>query len=537
MVSKLKYMRLYGKPPPPPRVTRCAGVKCGGCELAVSLQDSYDQVLFCEDCYDIVYGSSEESKKDDTPELHWFVTHIDHGVIAGTSRPEIVRKEVSPLGPSAPCLLANSINNKDSTMAVAKAADFLVHADYVLVVAGAGASIDSNLPDFRGRGGWYSLGRTQSQENGARGDEDNRNEELISMDHVDFHPDSPHLLTSWRLAVAMVHAFRHSVPHCGYLELVAALWGLRGFQPANVAGTSINPSAATSPLSASNTPLLPPPSTQPPLLSDPLNAFVITSNIDGYFERAGVPVDALYETHGTMDRMQCTSVGTTAQDACSKSASVWKLPEGERELLELKFRGPEKEANPVLRGGENRRDRAEAIEEPSQKKRRGPCPTIADLPHCRGCGALARPNVSHTTDSDADVCAVRKATQRERALAWIESAKKGTFRPRSGEALSSSGKTIVPSSRLVVLEIGCGISEHSLRLDSELVVARHREAGGDAKLIRIDPGAPVIPAGDGGCVAVALGAKDALIRIIRAARAIKEATFGSSSTAALAALS
>ena len=84
----------------------------------------------------------------------------------------------------------------------------------------------------------------------------------------------------------------------------------------------------------------------------------------------------------------------------------------------------------------------------------------------------------------------------------------------------------------MVLEVGCGLSEHSLRLDSEVVVARHREAGGEACLVRIDPGAPTVPqpwpqpngggggggGGGGSHIGVALGARDALVRIVAAAR-------------------
>ena len=136
---------------------------------------------------------------------------------------------------------------------------------------------------------------------------------------------------------------------------------------------------------------------------------------------------------------------------------------------------------------------------------------LRDLPRCPGCRALARPNVSHTTDSDEDICPARKAAQRERALAWIE-------RQRQQRRPSSSSSS--RSNVLVVLEVGCGVSEHSLRLDTEVVVARHREAGGEAYLVRVDPAAASVPAGDGH-VGVPLRAKDALIAIVAAARVEK----------------
>ena len=156
-------------------MTRCAGALCGGAELDVPLEESFDKVLFCGDCYDAVYGHEEDGS--DAPEgLYWFVTHVDHGVIAGSSRPDIVRPTPPPLGlctvvlplhpavtttpdtPGAANRAATAAAAAAASAAVVKAARYLARADAVLVMAGAGASIDSDLPDFRGRSGWYSLG-------------------------------------------------------------------------------------------------------------------------------------------------------------------------------------------------------------------------------------------------------------------------------------------------------------------------------------------------------------------------------------------
>ena len=128
-------------------------------------------------------------------------------------------------------------------------------AEAVLVVAGAGCSVDSGR-DFRGSAGWYRIDNTD-----------------VPTDHVNFHPSSDHFLTSWGLIASMTSAFRKHVPHAGYDAVVTAL-----FRNSQISGT--------------------------------LRGFVITSNIDGYFERAGVPASSIYEAHGAVNYLQCTSGGT-----------------------------------------------------------------------------------------------------------------------------------------------------------------------------------------------------------------------------------
>ena len=63
-------------------------------------------------------------------------------------------------------------------------------------------------------------------------------------------------------------------------------------------------------------------------------------------------------------------------------------------------------------------------------------------------------------------------------------------------------------SKLVVLEVGCGTSVHSLRLDSEIVAASARSA----KLVRVDPGDARVPEG-ANHAGVALGAEAALVAL------------------------
>jgi NAD-dependent SIR2 family protein deacetylase len=49
--------------------------------------------------------------------------------------------------------------------------------------------------------------------------------------------------------------------------------------------------------------------------------FVMTTNIDRYFAQAGFPESQLYETHGSVDTLQCAKVGT------KRCPGVWPWPQ------------------------------------------------------------------------------------------------------------------------------------------------------------------------------------------------------------------
>jgi len=117
---------------------RCAGAMCSGCELDVSPAEAFDQVLFCSECHDSVYGTLGDDS-DAAKDLYWFVAHVDHGVIAWSSDTAIVPPTPLPLGSS-------QLHPDRISTAIRQAAEFLAKADAILVMAGAGASIDSNLP-------------------------------------------------------------------------------------------------------------------------------------------------------------------------------------------------------------------------------------------------------------------------------------------------------------------------------------------------------------------------------------------------------
>lgn len=177
---------------------------------------------------------------------------------------------------------------------VTRAARHLAQADAILVTAGAGMGIDSGLPDFRGPGGFWkaypALGRR-------------------SLDFTDIAcPAAFDALPriAWGFYGHRLALYRATVPHAGFQVLQG--WGARVRRGLRV----------------------------------------FTSNVDGQFQKAGVPEAHVTECHGSIHRLQC-------HENCGQAP--WPadalLPDVDEAACE--WRGP--------------------------------------LPRCPGCGALARPNI------------------------------------------------------------------------------------------------------------------------------------------------
>lgn len=175
------------------------------------------------------------------------------------------------------------------------AADLIRQADAIVVGAGAGMGVDSGLPDFRSPGGFWraypALGRRQI-----------RFESIASPAAFRHWPR-----LAWGFYGHRLKLYRETQPHGGFriLQNWAAntLFGLN----------------------------------------------VFTSNVDGQFQAAGVPDQAIHECHGSIHRLQCL-------EACS--ADTWSV-DG---------------FDPV-------------VDEETGELANG------DLPRCPHCGALARPNI------------------------------------------------------------------------------------------------------------------------------------------------
>ncbi|MCA2997683.1 MAG: NAD-dependent deacetylase [Rhodocyclaceae bacterium] len=177
---------------------------------------------------------------------------------------------------------------------VDRAASALVECDGVLITAGAGMGVDSGLPDFRGAEGFWRAYP-------GLADAGIRFEDIADPASFTENPTRGWGFYGHRLAL-----YRETNPHAGFQILKS--W------------------AAAS----------------------PLGAFIVTSNVDGQFQKAGFSDDEIWEIHGSIHRLQCI-------EPCSHR--VW----------------PATDIKPVVD------ETVLAMTSP--------------MPHCPHCGSLARPNI------------------------------------------------------------------------------------------------------------------------------------------------
>ncbi|HEV2783270.1 MAG TPA: Sir2 family NAD-dependent protein deacetylase [Actinophytocola sp.] len=137
-----------------------------------------------------------------------------------------------------------------------RAAELLAGADALLICAGAGMGVDSNLPDFRGDEGFWRA-YPPYERLGLR---------FVELaDPVHFAQD-PEL--AWGFYGHRLALYRTTVPHDGFTVL--AKWAAR------------------------------------------VPTRVFTSNVDGQFQRAGFPPEHVTEVHGSIHHLQCLHPCQTA---------------------------------------------------------------------------------------------------------------------------------------------------------------------------------------------------------------------------------
>jgi NAD-dependent SIR2 family protein deacetylase len=173
-----------------------------------------------------------------------------------------------------------------------RAAAEVRRAGALVVTAGAGMGVDSGVPDFRGDRGFWNAYPPY---------------ERLGLTFVDaanpahFEDDPPF---GWGFYGHRTVLYRATVPHRGFQLLRA--WAERFRLP----------------------------------------VFVVTSNVDGQFQKAGFPPERILEVHGSIHHLQCTS-------PCSDA--IWEC----REEIEIDLA--------------------------TMRARR--------VPRCPRCGAVSRPNV------------------------------------------------------------------------------------------------------------------------------------------------
>ncbi len=137
------------------------------------------------------------------------------------------------------------------TAALQQAIEAIREAEMLLITAGAGMGVDSGLPDYRGDEGFWNAYPPYRQmgagyEKMARPSGFRRDAEL-----------------AWGFYGHCLQLYRRTVPHEGYTILRELAAGM------------------------------------------PQGAFVLTSNVDGQFLKAGFEPEVLREAHGSIHRLQC----------------------------------------------------------------------------------------------------------------------------------------------------------------------------------------------------------------------------------------
>ncbi len=209
-----------------------------------------------------------------------------------------------------------TISLKNHTITLAQTA--LSQSTGILITAGAGMGVDSGLPDFRGNTGFWQAYPALA----AAGIEFTR---IASP--VAFYENPAQ---AWGFYGHRLGLYRHTQPHAGF-ALLKALAD-----------------------------------------SKPQGAFVMTSNVDEQFQKAGFDAARIFECHGSIHTLQC--MGTCC-------AATWRA-HGFKPVVDL--------ASGLL---------------------------SSPLPRCPHCGGLARPNV--LMFDDADWLSDSASNARRRMTGWL----------------------------------------------------------------------------------------------------------------------
>ena len=241
------------------------------------------------------------------------------------------------------------------------ATQLLAQADTLLLTAGAGMSVDSGLPDFRGPEGLWRAYPKLAQ-TGLRF------EQLANPSSFERDPGM-----AWAFYGHRLESYRSTEPHLGYNKLLQLL-------------------AAKSDA-----------------------GFVVTSNVDGAFQKAGFQESRVYEIHGSIHHLQCCA-------PCGNA--IWPATGVVIEIEQERFSA------------------------------------AGALPMCPRCGALARPNI--LLFSDWNWVADRSELQRSRFNDWLAGI---SAEARGVVILEIGAGTAVPSIRHLSEEISRRLSAPLIRIN------------------------------------------------------------------------
>jgi NAD-dependent SIR2 family protein deacetylase len=200
-----------------------------------------------------------------------------------------------------------------------KSAEIIKSADALLITAGAGMGVDSGLPDFRGQHGFWRE-YPAIEKLGYRFEE---------MANPKWFVSNPKL--AWAFYGHRHNLYRKTIPHKGFDIILSLAEKL------------------------------------------PLGYFVVTSNVDGQFQKAGFDTQKIYEIHGNINFLQCSI-------PCTEK--IWTV-----EKLDIKINFETFEA-------------------------------VGNLPLCPFCNEIARPNI--LMFSDFSWLASRSEAQSRRFTQWLD---------------------------------------------------------------------------------------------------------------------
>jgi NAD-dependent SIR2 family protein deacetylase len=207
--------------------------------------------------------------------------------------------------------------NQEIQIEIDKARELISDADAILITAGAGMGVDSGLPDFRGNEGFWQAYPVAK----ARG------LSFEAMANPEWFESDPTL--AWAFYGHRLNLYRDTVPHEGFMML-RDLCKSKGD-----------------------------------------DYFILTSNVDGQFQKAGFDQDKICEIHGSIHHLQCTK---------DKDHGIWSAYD-ENLTVDMKaFKA------------------------------------LAPLPVCAKCGSTARPNI--LMFGDWDWIGMRSDAQMKRFGRW-----------------------------------------------------------------------------------------------------------------------
>jgi NAD-dependent SIR2 family protein deacetylase len=141
------------------------------------------------------------------------------------------------------------MNKKEIKMKSAK--EIVKEAEVIIITAGAGMGVDSGLPDFRGNEGMWkaypALGKRKMSFS-----------KIANQNAFKYKPK-----LAWGFYGHRYDLYKNTEPHIGFKALLE-------------------------------------------LVKTKEDYFIVTSNVDGHFQKAGFDLDKIYEIHGRINKFQCT---------------------------------------------------------------------------------------------------------------------------------------------------------------------------------------------------------------------------------------